>query len=127
MRERLEQARELGRREIRPVGLEADRLSRPIPVGDPYYARCIARGEGRTRWTPKGKAPQRDPGPPSTQTSAMRLLLAEESAYWDRGVGVANPGPGVPEGNVIANATEEQKEHFLGPFVEPDRPRWACF
>ena len=23
--------------------------------------------------------------------------------------------------------TEEQKERFLGPFVEPDKPRWACF
>jgi acyl-CoA dehydrogenase len=23
--------------------------------------------------------------------------------------------------------TDEQKERFLGPFLEPDKPRWACF
>ncbi len=57
----------------------------------------------------------------------MRLLLAEESAYWDRGVGVAQPGPGLPEPNVLAMGTDEQKERFLGIFLEPDQPRWACF
>jgi acyl-CoA dehydrogenase len=40
---------------------------------------------------------------------------------------VANPGVGLPEGNVLALGTEEQKERFLGPFLRPDRPRWACF
>jgi acyl-CoA dehydrogenase len=28
---------------------------------------------------------------------------------------------------VIAMGTDEQKERFLGPFRELDRPRWACF
>jgi acyl-CoA dehydrogenase len=40
---------------------------------------------------------------------------------------IANPGPGLPEQSVIAMGTEQQKERFLGPFVAPDRPRWACF
>src|SRR2546427_4984126 len=40
---------------------------------------------------------------------------------------VADPGPGLPEGNVLALGSEEQKERFLGPFLELDRPRWACF
>jgi acyl-CoA dehydrogenase len=57
----------------------------------------------------------------------MTLLFVEELAYWDRGVMVANPGVGLPEGNVLAMGTEEQKERFLGPFLKPDRPRWACF
>ena len=57
----------------------------------------------------------------------MSLLIVEELAYWDRGVMVANPGVGLPEANVIAAGTDEQKERFLGPFLEPDRPRWACF
>jgi hypothetical protein len=48
-RARLERARELGARDVRRVGLEADRLSRPIPVDHPYFARCLERGEGRTR------------------------------------------------------------------------------
>jgi acyl-CoA dehydrogenase len=57
----------------------------------------------------------------------MALLQAEEFAYWDRGVGVALPGVGLPEGNVLAMGTEEQKDRFLSGFLAPDRPRWACF
>jgi acyl-CoA dehydrogenase len=126
MRERLDEARERGRREVRPVGLEADRLGRPIPVDHPYFGALIARGEGRTRWPgPDGRPRER--GPASTQTTVMRLLLAEEFAYWDRGVGVANPGPGLPEANVLGLGTDAQKQRFLGPFLAPDRPRWACF
>ncbi len=122
-RERLEQARELGRREVRPVGLEADRLERPIPEDHPYFARHLARGEGRTRWAGPGSERGRE----RTRNTVLALLASEELAYWDRGVGVANPGPGLPEMNVLALATEAQKQRFLGPFLAPDRPRWASF
>jgi acyl-CoA dehydrogenase len=122
-RERLEAAREWGRREVRPVGLEADRLGRPIPADHPYFRRVIERGEGRTRWPGPGAAARRAP-PGAT---VLTLLLAEEFAYWDRGVMVADPGPNLPEANVLALGTEEQKERYLGPFLAPDRPRWACF
>ncbi|MAE93091.1 MAG: acyl-CoA dehydrogenase [Deltaproteobacteria bacterium] len=119
--------RERGRAEARPIGLEADRLGRPIPVDDPYFAKLIERGEGRTRWSgPAPKEPKGGAGGPS-QVTVMSLLFVEELAYWDRGVMVATPGVGLPEGNVLAMGTEEQKERFLGPFREPDRPRWACF
>jgi acyl-CoA dehydrogenase len=122
--QRLEQARELGQREVRPVGLEADRLGRPIPVDHPYFQRCLARGEGRTRWS----GPDRGQGRTTRErTTVLSLLVAEELAYWDRGVGVANPGPNLPEMNVLGMGTEEQKARFLGRFVEPDRPRWASF
>ncbi|MDH5672509.1 MAG: acyl-CoA dehydrogenase family protein [Myxococcales bacterium] len=125
MAERLERARELGRNEVRPVGLEADREGRPIPVDHPYFKRCLERGEGRTRWSgPDGKA---EGGARRERSTVDALLLAEEMAYWDRGVGVANPGPGLPEANVLSAGTPEQKLRFLGPFLEPDRPRWACF
>jgi acyl-CoA dehydrogenase len=127
LRRRLLAVRELGRSEVRPVGLEADRLSRPIPVDDPYFARCIARGEGRTRWPGPDGAPRPAARPGGERTTVARLLMAEEAAYWDRGVGVANPGPGLPEMNVISLGTEEQKRRFLGPFLAPDRPRWASF
>lgn len=117
----IEEAREWGEKAIRPVGLEADRDGRPIPVGHAYFDQCLARGEGGTRW----------PGPdrkPARSGSIVRSMwLAEEGAYWDRGVMVANPGPGLPEQSVIGMGTEEQKEKYLGPFLEPDRPRWACF
>jgi acyl-CoA dehydrogenase len=125
--------RERGRSEVRPIGLEADRLGRPIPVEDPYFARLIGRGEGRTRWPgpdtgekKKGGGAKKSGRGPS-QVTVMTLLFVEELAYWDRGVMVANPGVGLPEGNVLAMGTEEQKERFLGPFLKPDRPRWACF
>lgn len=126
MRERLEEARERGRQEMRPIGLVADRLGRPIPSDDPYFEGLLARGEGRTRWpglNPKPGSSTRDP----LRTVTMTLLLTEEWAYWDRGVMVANPGPSLPEGNVLALGTDEQKEKYLGPFLDPDRPRWACF
>lgn len=123
-RAQLQKARELGEREVRPVGLEADRLSRPIPIDHPYFARCLARGEGRTRWAGPHARTERTRG---QRSITLNLLLAEELAYWDRGVGVANPGPGLPEMNVLALGTEAQKERFLARFLQPDRPRWASF
>jgi acyl-CoA dehydrogenase len=123
-RRRIEETRALGEKEYRPAGLEADRRGAPIPVGDPFFDRCLERGGGRTRWTgPDGK--RRSDA--SRQSVLTTLLVAEELAYWDRGVINATPGPGLPESNVLAMGTEEQKERFLGPFLAPDRPRWACF
>jgi len=123
-RRAIERARELGEKELRPAGLEADRKGAPIPPDDPYFERCIARGEGRTRWPGLNPKPRKSPYPKSV---IGILLMMEELAYWDRGAIIATPGPGLPEGNVLAMGTEEQKERFLGPFVEPDKPRWACF
>jgi acyl-CoA dehydrogenase len=123
-RERLEEAREWGRSAMRPAGLEADRLGAPLPVDHPYFAKVLERGGGRTRWAgPAGRAGDRG-DPPSVLGT---LLLLEELAYWDRGVTVADPGPGLPETNVLAMGTDAQKERYLGPFLAPDRPRWACF
>jgi acyl-CoA dehydrogenase len=132
MREALEAIRNRGRTEVRPIGLEADRLGRPIPVDDPYFAKLIERGEGRTRWRgPEGekkeKSKAKKAGAVKRRATVMSLLFVEELAYWDRGVMVANPGVGLPENNVLAMGTDEQKERFLGPFRAPDRPRWACF
>ncbi len=123
-RERLEEAREWGRSAMRPAGLEADRQGAPLPVEHPYFSKFVLRGGGRTRWPgPRGR--ERSDSDPTTVVAT--LLLLEELAYWDRGITVADPGPGLPEGNVLAIGTEEQKERFLGPFLAPDRPRWACF
>jgi hypothetical protein len=47
-RQLIEQTRELGETEFRPAGIEADRRGGPIAVGDPFFDRCIARGDGRT-------------------------------------------------------------------------------
>ncbi len=120
---RVAEARELGRKELRPAGLDADRKGAPIPRDDPFFDRCIERGEGRTSWAGPGAAK-----PKRRRRSVVEgLLVAEELAYWDRGVINSMPGPGLPENNVLSMGTDEQKERFLGPFLEPDRPRWACF
>jgi acyl-CoA dehydrogenase len=123
LRARLDAARAWGEQEVRPAGLEADRMGKPLPPEHPYFAKALAHGEGRTRWPGPGIAPRR---PPKGAVVAS-LLVAEELAYWDRGICIANPGPGLPEGAVLAQGTDAQKERFLGPFLEPDRPRWACF
>ncbi|MDH3686147.1 MAG: acyl-CoA dehydrogenase family protein [Myxococcales bacterium] len=123
VRERLADVREWGKAAVRPAGLEADRNGAPLPVDHPYFVSCLERGEGCTRWPGIGrKARPSQPG-----ATVRTLLLAEELAYWDRGVIIASPGPGLPEGNVLSMGTDEQRERFLGPFLEPDRPRWACF
>ena len=100
----IEATRELGEKEFRPAGIEADRRGGPIPVGDPFFDRCIERGEGRTSWGgPDGQARR---GPKRKVVTS--LLVAEELAYWDRGVINATPGPGLPEGNVLGMGTDEQ-------------------
>ena len=120
---RLAEAREVGSKELRPAGIEADRRGAPIPVGDAFFDRCLERGEGRTVWPGPGKKGRSAP----KRTVVERLLISEELAYWDRGVINSMPGPGLPENNVLSMGTEEQKEKYLGPFLEPDQPRWACF
>jgi acyl-CoA dehydrogenase len=122
---RLEGVRKLGAARIRPLGLEADRLGRPVPPDDPYFRTLLDLGLGRTRWDPEasGEAkPEQGVG-----SSRFTLLLAEEQSYWDRGVAVAAPGPGLGEPPLLAMGTDEQKRRFLGPFLAPERPRWGSF
>jgi acyl-CoA dehydrogenase len=126
-RERLRQIRELGRTYMRPLGLEADRLGRPTPPEDPFFKLLVQLGLGRTRWS----------GEPGAEPAAARgqgaagarsvVVLAEEMSYWDRGVAVSFPGPGLGEPPVLSMGTPEQQQRFLEPFRKPDRPRWAAF
>jgi len=110
-------AREWGRGEVRPAGLEADRNVAPLPPEHPYFAKFIASGRGSARAeveAPEGRM-------------VRGVVLGEEGAYWDRGMGVATPGAGFPSGAVNAGGTAEQKERFLGPFRNLTEPRWASF
>ncbi len=126
LRKRLAGIRELGRTQIRPLGVEADRAGKPVDPGHPFYASLLKLGLGRTRWLggdESGEAKERSgPGPAVTG-----VLLSEEMAYWDRGVAVSFPGPGLGEPPVLSMGTAEQKERFLAPFRAPDRPRWGSF
>jgi acyl-CoA dehydrogenase len=125
--QRLAGLRALGRDEIRPLGLEADRLGRPVPPEHPFYQKLVSLGLGRTRWSGDGDAGASRGARAREGSARAALCLAEELAYWDRGVAVSFPGPGLGEPPVLSMGTAEQKERFLGRFREPDRPRWGSF
>ncbi len=125
--ERLARLRELGRSAIRPLGLEADRAGRPTPPDHPFFRTLVQLGLGRTRYAGDEDA-ARTGGAAAREGSARSVLcLAEEMSYWDRGVAVSFPGPGLGEAPLLAMGTAEQKQRFLGPFRQPDRPRWGSF
>ena len=88
--ERLGHLRELGRSQVRPLGLEADRLGRPVPSDHPFFETLLRLGLGRTRWTGDPKARGRGPG-----NARGNLCVVEEFSYWDRGVAASLPGPGL--------------------------------
>ncbi len=133
--ERLERVRQLGKTHIRPLGLEADRLGRPVPPDHEYFKLLLAAGLGRTRWLPpeqaaaqrEAKPSRAEAAPKAPGQSRVAIHLAEEQAYWDRGVSTATPGPGMSEPALISMGTEDQKRRFLGPFVNPEKPRWGSF
>ena len=125
--ERLEAIRALGRSAIRPLGLEADRLGRPVPADHSFYRELVGLGFGRTRLTGDLDAKETRGSEARVGSSRSVLCLAEEMSYWDRGVAVSFPGPGLGEPPLLAMGTAQQKERFLGPFRQPDRPRWGSF
>ncbi|NRA08591.1 MAG: acyl-CoA dehydrogenase family protein [Myxococcales bacterium] len=128
LRERLAGIRALGAGQIRPLGLEADRLGRPTPPDHDFFKLLVERGQGRTRW--KGEEADdskvREAGA-QVGDSRSFLCVSEEMSYWDRGVAVSFPGPGLGEPPLLSMGTPEQRRRFLGPFLEPDRPRWGSF
>lgn len=123
VRERLLRLRELGRTQMRPLGLEADRLCRPTPPDHPFFALLVRLGLGRTRWSGDAAATGDEAGGGARAV----VVLAEEMSYWDRGVAVSFPGPGLGEAPLLTLGSAEQRERLLGPFRQPDRPRWAAF
>lgn len=131
--QRIEKLQELGREHMRPLGIEADKLGRPTPPDHPYFEKLVGMGYGRTRY--KGRKGQDDtPKKSADKNTAKRmgrsrasLLLSEQMSYWDRGVAVSAPGPGLGEGAIISMGTEDQKERYLSPFIKLDKPRWGAF
>jgi len=131
--ERIEKLTELGREHVRPLGIEADQLGRPTPPDHPYFEKLVGMGYGRTRY--KGRKGQGDSTKKSSDKhkakrmgrSRTSLLLSEQMSYWDRGVAVSAPGPGLGEGAILSMGTEDQKERYLSPFIKLDKPRWGAF
>jgi acyl-CoA dehydrogenase len=126
MQQRLSGIRGLGESQIRPVGLEADQLGRPTPPDHEFFALLLRLGLGRSRWAGEDADATRQPSA-GVGSSRTTLCIAEEMSYWDRGVAVSLPGPGLGEPPLLSMGTPAQKRRFLGPFLEPDRPRWGSF
>jgi len=115
----VERIREWGRAEVRPAGLEADRSGAPLPADHPYFAKYM----GFRRDNPAALDDDSVPEGPAVRMAVFN----EENAYWDRGMGVATPGPGLPSRIVATSGTSDQRERFLGPFRCTDQPRWGSF
>ena len=120
LRALVEEARDWGVSQVRPAGLEADRTDAPLPIGHAYFKAFMARQQSR-----QARATLAEAAPEGRVTQAV--VLGEEAAYWDRGIGVASPGAGFPAGMVNAAGTPEQKARFLEPFAHDTEPRWASF
>jgi len=114
--ERMRKAlRALGEHRLRPLGLEADRRGAALPSDHPFFREALGFPSGGG-FTGQGKA------------SALRaVVLAEEAAYWDRGMATSLPGPSLGGPPVALMGSPEQRRRFLGIFDKPSEPRWAAF
>jgi len=121
MEGQLERVGRLGHDYLRPLGIEADRKHEPVPPDHPFFALAWRMGLGQ----PLGVEERATSGP---RNAARRgVVLAEEMSYWDRGMSVAMPGLGLGGPPLLAMGTPEQKERFLAPFRDRERPHWAAF
>jgi acyl-CoA dehydrogenase len=127
-RDMLDELRDLGRRYIRPMGLEADRTGDPPPPDHELYLLCARRGGLVSRTVGPGEDGDGDgDGDPAPTWRPLRaLLVAEESAYWDRGVALSLPGPGLGGVALRSAATPAQRERFLAPFADHSRAHWGA-
>lgn len=126
-RDRLAVLRRLGREHFRPAGLRADTQGAPLPPDDPFFAEMLKHGYGRTAWHDPASGGVAQAPPNRAPNAVAGVLIAEEASYWDRGIGVAMPGPGLGESPVLGMGTEEQKRRFLTPFLDPATPIWGAF
>ncbi len=134
-RSALEQVRQLGREYMRPMGIESDRSGRPPPADHPFYLLCSRRGGLVSRETGEadregGSAATEGPSPEARAQLIWRplrsLLVNEEAAYWDRGVALSLPGPGLGGAALRTTATPEQRQKYLAVFRDHDRAHWGA-
>ncbi|MCL5277490.1 MAG: acyl-CoA dehydrogenase family protein [Deltaproteobacteria bacterium] len=122
----LEMVKWLGKEYFRPLGIEADRKKESVPADSPFYYKCAELGlQARTALEGGGASKKEKKG---ERTSArFGVLLGEESAYWDRGVAVSMPGPGLGGPPVNIMGTDDQKKRFLSIFQTREKPVWGAF
>ncbi len=119
--EMIEEVRGLGRTHIRPMGLEADRTALPPPTDHPFYLICTRQGGLISKMIGA------DEGPTALDWKPVRnFLLGEETAYWDRGVALSLPGPGLGGPALRSTATPEQRQKWLAIFNDHSKARWGA-
>ena len=119
-REVLEQVRNLGASHLRPLGLEADRAGAPLPPDHPFFEMVWRSGlAGGALAAPEEE--EGGDGAPNYR-HVRGCVLAEEASYWDRGVAVSLPGPGLGGPPVQLMGTPEQKARFLSMFRDREGP-----
>lgn len=121
----VELVRIIGKEYLRPLGLEADRLKRPIPKDHPFY--FIVAKSGYMSQGMGSEDSKENKEKKVSESSVRNVLVAEEGSYWDRGALVSLPGPGLGGPPLARMGTPEQKERFFAPFRQKERPVWAAF
>lgn len=116
----------LGETYLRPLGLVADKQGGPLPPDHPFFAEAVQKGM-TGGFTGKLRAEPRVDDGRVRKRARRGVLLAEEAAYWDRGMATSLPGPGLGGAPVMLLGDEGQRERFLGPFVRMKRPMWSAF
>jgi len=114
----------LGEKRLRPLGIEADRRGAALPSDHPFFREVL--GFGLTGGIAGPLEKREDDGKERTSTRRA-VVLAEEAAYWDRGMATSLPGPGLGGAPVMMMGTPTQKQRLLGMFEKPTEPRWAAF
>ncbi|MGE0871307.1 MAG: acyl-CoA dehydrogenase family protein [Kofleriaceae bacterium] len=119
--------RMLGKTRLRPLGIEADRSGHALPSDHPFFREALGFGMTGGFTGPLDQPDkQRDPNRP--RSAARRaVILAEEAAYWDRGMATSMPGPSLGGPPVYLMGTPEQKQKYLGIFEGAKEPCWAAF
>ena len=102
----------LGKEKLRPLGLEADRQGGALSPDHPFFKEVLSMGLSGGFVGKLKKKRTDDDGRPGRGVRRA-VVLAEEAAYWDRGMATSLPGPGLGGAPVMIMGSPEQKERFL--------------
>lgn len=128
-RELIRNIRFLGEKFMRPLGIEYDAKGEPVPPDHPFFKMLAQIGyQERVAGMGREMDDLKDEKGKKERTSARRaVLIGEETSYWDRGVAVALPGPGLAGPPLMLIGTPEQKEKYLSIFRDRENPHWGAF
>lgn len=116
--------RMLGTEKLRPLGIEADRSGAPLPPEHPFFRDMLRFGMTGGF---VGKIDEKPDDGRERKTARRAVVLAEEAAYWDRGMATTLPGPSLAGTPVLLLGTPQQKQKYLGIFEDKETPHWAAF